>query len=138
MGWFRRRNLEVSLYTIDYGTSTINRNLYLKNISKGALHPKRSTDNGSIRIRIFVQDSIFCIYNTPNIERYPDHFGSGGQDIVPTGLDSKTGVQTNDVVVSPESGVSARPFIPKINGPDQKFPLVVHYHGGSSVLDHLS
>ena len=62
MGWFRRRNLEVSSYTIDYGTGTVNRNLYLKNITKGALHSKRSMDNGSIRICIYIQDSIFCIY----------------------------------------------------------------------------
>ena len=44
------------------------------------------------------------------------------------------GVQTKDVVVLPELGVSARLFIPKINGPDQKFPLVVHYHGGGFCL----
>ena len=60
--WFRRRNLEVSLYTIDYGTGTVNRNLYLKNITKGALHSKRSMDDGSIRICVCIQDSIFCIY----------------------------------------------------------------------------
>ncbi|KAM3742927.1 hypothetical protein ACB098_07G105200 [Castanea mollissima] len=73
----------------------------------------------------------FKVYKDGRIERYPDRFGKEGQGlVVPTGLDSKTGVQTKDVVVSPESGVSARLFIPKINGPDQKFPLVVHYHGG--------
>ncbi|KAK9988329.1 hypothetical protein SO802_028568 [Lithocarpus litseifolius] len=73
----------------------------------------------------------FKVYKDGRIERYPDRFGNGGQDlVVPTGLDSKTGVQIKDVVVSPESSVSARLFIPKINGPDQKFPLVVHYHGG--------
>ncbi|KAM4088880.1 hypothetical protein ACJW30_07G103800 [Castanea mollissima] len=74
---------------------------------------------------------LFKVYKDGRIERYSDRFANGGQDLVPTGLDSKTGVQTKDVVVSPESGVSARVFIPKINGPDQKFPLVVHYHGGA-------
>ena len=71
------------------------------------------------------------VYKDGRIERYSDRFANGGQYLVPTGLDSKTGVQTKDVVVSPESSVSARLFIPKINGPNQKFPLVVHYHGGA-------
>ena len=61
-GLGRRRNLEVSLYTIDYGTDTVNRNLSLKNITKGVLHSKRSMDNGPIRICMCMQDSIFCIY----------------------------------------------------------------------------
>ncbi|KAB1207113.1 putative carboxylesterase 2 [Morella rubra] len=51
-------------------------------------------------------------------------------DHSPTGLDEKTHVQSKDVVVSSESGVSARLFLPKISGPHHKFPLVVHYHGG--------
>ena len=50
------------MYTIDYGTGTVNINLYLKNITKGALHSKRSMDNESIHICICIQDSIFCIY----------------------------------------------------------------------------
>ena len=74
---------------------------------------------------------LFKVYKDGRIERYSDRFANGGQYLVPTGLDSKTGVQTKDVVVSPESSVSARLFIPKINGPNQKFPLVVHYHGGA-------
>ncbi|XP_050260751.1 probable carboxylesterase 3 [Quercus robur] len=72
---------------------------------------------------------LFKVYKDGRIKRYSDRFANGGQDLVPTGLDSKTGVQTKAVVVSPKSGVSTRLFIPKINGPNQKFPLVVHYHG---------
>jgi len=52
-------------------------------------------------------------------------------DPAPTGIDPKTQVQTKDVVVSSESGVSARLFLPKISDPDHKFPLVVYYHGGA-------
>ncbi|XP_050259945.1 2-hydroxyisoflavanone dehydratase-like [Quercus robur] len=75
----------------------------------------------------------FKVYKDGRVERYmaPD---TGGNHLAPAGLDSKTGVQTKDVVVLPESGVSARLFIPKINSPDQKFPLVVHDHGGGFCL----
>ncbi|GAV71944.1 Abhydrolase_3 domain-containing protein [Cephalotus follicularis] len=51
-------------------------------------------------------------------------------DFVEAGLDPKTGVQTKDVVVSLETGLKARIFIPKINDPKQKLPLLVNYHGG--------
>uniref|UniRef100_A0A2N9ID97 Alpha/beta hydrolase fold-3 domain-containing protein n=1 Tax=Fagus sylvatica TaxID=28930 RepID=A0A2N9ID97_FAGSY len=75
----------------------------------------------------------FKVYKDGRIERYltPDRAATGGHHLAPTGLDPKTGVQSKDVVVLPDSGVSARIFIPKlINGPDHKLPLVVHYHGG--------
>jgi acetyl esterase/lipase len=66
----------------------------------------------------------FKVHRDGRIERYgvPDYFS--------TGLDPKTQVQSKDVVVLSESGVSARLFLPKVNGPDRKLPLVVHYHGG--------
>ena len=78
----------------------------------------------------------FKVYKDGHVERYmtPERAATGGHLRAPTGLDSETGVQSKDVVVSPDSGVSARLFIPKINGPDQKFPLVVHYHGGGFCL----
>ncbi|KAE8077542.1 hypothetical protein FH972_016099 [Carpinus fangiana] len=67
----------------------------------------------------------FKAYKDGRIERYMSH------DHVPAGLDPHTGIQSKDVVISPETGLSARIFIPKINGPDhQKLPLLVHYHGG--------
>ncbi|KAH7865296.1 hypothetical protein Vadar_004841 [Vaccinium darrowii] len=50
----------------------------------------------------------------------------------PPTLNPQTGVESKDVLISPETGVKARIFLPKINGPDQKkLPLVVHYHGGA-------
>ncbi|KAM3742931.1 hypothetical protein ACB098_07G105600 [Castanea mollissima] len=78
----------------------------------------------------------FKIYKGGRVERYmtPERAAAGGHLRAPTGLDSETGVQSKDVVVSPDSGVSARVFVPKIDGPDQKFPLVVHYHGGGFCL----
>jgi acetyl esterase/lipase len=73
----------------------------------------------------------FKVYKDGRIERYINPERAGLRLRIPTGLDPQTGVQCKDVVVSPQSGVSARIFIPKsINGPDHKLPLVVHYHGG--------
>lgn len=67
----------------------------------------------------------FNVYKDGTIERYLNTV------YVPPGLDTATGVQSKDVVVSPETGVKARIFIPKIDGPAQKLPLLVHYHGGA-------
>ncbi|TXG64359.1 hypothetical protein EZV62_011353 [Acer yangbiense] len=48
--------------------------------------------------------------------------------------DPSTGVQSKDVVISSETSVKARIFILKIDGPDRKQPVFVHYHGGVYVL----
>ncbi|KAG5548116.1 hypothetical protein RHGRI_013722 [Rhododendron griersonianum] len=50
----------------------------------------------------------------------------------PPTVDPQTGVESKDVVISPETGVKARIFLPKVNGSDPiKLPLVVHYHLGA-------
>ncbi|KAK4563053.1 hypothetical protein RGQ29_005516 [Quercus rubra] len=69
----------------------------------------------------------FKVFKDGHVERYPFPIPNHH---VPTGLDPNTGIQSKDVVISPETGLSARIFIPKINGPDQKLPLLIHYHGG--------
>ncbi|KAG6711445.1 hypothetical protein I3842_05G053700 [Carya illinoinensis] len=70
----------------------------------------------------------FKVYKDGRVERLGRFAGT---DRAPTGLDPKTQVQSKDVVVCSNTGVSARIFLPKLNGPDQKLPLVVHYHGGA-------
>ncbi|KAK9942171.1 hypothetical protein M0R45_007852 [Rubus argutus] len=71
----------------------------------------------------------FKVYKDGTIERYMT-----GHDHVPAGLDPTNRSPNKDVVVSPETGVKARIFIPKINGGGQKLPLLVHYHGGGFCL----
>ncbi|XP_044488191.1 probable carboxylesterase 4, mitochondrial [Mangifera indica] len=66
----------------------------------------------------------FKVYKDGTIERYII------ADYVPTGLDPTTGIQTKDVVISPETGVKVRLFITKLDGPNKKLPVVVHFHGG--------
>ncbi|KAL5788398.1 hypothetical protein ACOSP7_005347 [Xanthoceras sorbifolium] len=66
----------------------------------------------------------FKVYKDGSVERYMVF------ETVDAGHDAITGVQSKDVVISSETGVKARIFIPKIDGPDRKLPLFVHYHGG--------
>lgn len=70
----------------------------------------------------------FKVYKDGHIERLANW------PTAPAGLDPNTGVQTKDVVVSSETGVKGRLFLPKIDGSDQKLPLLVHYHGGGFCL----
>ncbi|KAA8536175.1 hypothetical protein F0562_028653 [Nyssa sinensis] len=66
----------------------------------------------------------FRVYKDGRVERF-----MVANDASPA-VDPVTGVESKDVVISSETGVRARIFIPKINGPDQKLPLLIHYHGG--------
>ncbi|XP_021300575.1 probable carboxylesterase 12 [Herrania umbratica] len=66
----------------------------------------------------------FRAYKDGRVERF---FGS---DIVPASIDPQDGVSSKDVPIVPETGVSARIFIPSSVKPSQKLPLVVYFHGG--------
>ncbi|XVF67602.1 hypothetical protein PTKIN_Ptkin10aG0134500 [Pterospermum kingtungense] len=66
----------------------------------------------------------FRAYKDGRVERF---FGS---DTVPASIDSQDGVSSKDVTIVPETGVSARIFIPSSIKPSQKLPLVVYFHGG--------
>ncbi|KAJ4716344.1 Alpha/beta hydrolase-3 [Melia azedarach] len=64
------------------------------------------------------------VHKDGHVERYNE------VETVEAGYDPDTGVQSKDVVISPESSIKARIFIPQINNPAHKLPLLVHYHGG--------
>ncbi|KAM7482520.1 hypothetical protein LguiB_007103 [Lonicera macranthoides] len=66
----------------------------------------------------------FKLYKDGKIERLM------GTDIIPPGTDPETGVQSKDVVISPETGVSARLYKPKQTNQNQKVPLIIYFHGG--------
>lgn len=70
------------------------------------------------------------IYKNGRIERL---FGT---DVVPPSLDPDTGVECKDVVISSETGVSARLYLPRIpSGNRRRLPLVVYFHGGGFCVD---
>lgn len=58
-----------------------------------------------------------------------------GTEIVSAGKDPKTGVQSKDVVVTKETNVSARLYMPGNATPGKKFPLVIYFHGGGFVVE---
>ncbi|KAK1560105.1 hypothetical protein Q3G72_022193 [Acer saccharum] len=66
----------------------------------------------------------FKVYKDDRIERYTAVI------TVDARHDPSTGVQSKDVVISSETSVKARIFIPKIDGSNRKLPVFVHYHGG--------
>lgn len=73
---------------------------------------------------------IMKVYKNGRVERL------AGVDFVPTGLDPKTNVESKDVVISEEDGISARIFIPKsTNPPPQKLPVLVYFHGGAFCIE---
>lgn len=67
------------------------------------------------------------IYKDGRVERIT------GTEIAPPSLDPQTGVESKDVVISPETGVSARLYIPKTT--QKKLPLLVYFHGGGFCIE---
>ncbi|XP_031266600.1 probable carboxylesterase 5 [Pistacia vera] len=67
----------------------------------------------------------FRIYKEGRVERLM------GTEFIPTSVDPKTGVESKDVVVSPEIGLSVRLYAPKLHNRNQKLPLLVYFHGGA-------
>ncbi|KAM0028776.1 putative carboxylesterase [Helianthus debilis subsp. tardiflorus] len=51
---------------------------------------------------------------------------------LPPSTDPVTGVQSKDVVISPDLDVKSRIFLPKVDpeAPPQKLPLIIYVHGG--------
>ncbi|XP_023747585.1 probable carboxylesterase 2 [Lactuca sativa] len=56
-----------------------------------------------------------------------------GTDVVPAGIDPSSGVQSKDVIISPETNLSARLYLPKT--PTKKLPLLIYIHGGGFIID---
>ncbi|XP_023747592.1 probable carboxylesterase 2 [Lactuca sativa] len=54
-----------------------------------------------------------------------------GTDTVPAGVDPSSGVQSKDVIISPETNLSARLYLPKT--PTKKLPLLIYFHGGGFI-----
>ncbi|XVE94862.1 hypothetical protein REPUB_Repub02eG0046200 [Reevesia pubescens] len=65
------------------------------------------------------------VYKDGTIERI------AGVEVVSPGLDPETNVLSRDIVIIPETGVSARIYRPNLVNKDQKLPLVVYFHGGA-------
>ncbi|KAB2628453.1 carboxylesterase 12 [Pyrus ussuriensis x Pyrus communis] len=73
--------------------------------------------------------TLFRIYKDGRTERLM------GTETVPPSTDPTTGVQSKDIVLSPQSGLSARIFLPKLPDPTRKLPLLIFIHGGAFVIE---
>ncbi|PWA38723.1 alpha/Beta hydrolase fold protein [Artemisia annua] len=60
-----------------------------------------------------------------------------GNDIVPAGVDLFTGVHSKDVLISRESNVFVRIYIPKTIR-KRKLPTFIYYHGGGFLIESAS
>ncbi|XP_028797297.1 probable carboxylesterase 2 [Neltuma alba] len=72
---------------------------------------------------------VFKVYKDGRVERL------AGLETVPPGVDSVTGVESKDVVISPGEAISARIFLPKITNQGQKLPVLVYFHGGNFCIE---
>ncbi|CAN0841256.1 Probable carboxylesterase 12 [Linum grandiflorum] len=70
------------------------------------------------------------VYKNGTVERF-----KGTQTVPPSLSDSKTTVQSKDVLYYLDQNLQARLYLPKETKPDQKLPLLVYCHGGGFVLE---
>ncbi|CBI26216.3 unnamed protein product, partial [Vitis vinifera] len=64
------------------------------------------------------------VYKDGSIDRLVD------PPSVPPSLDDPdTGVSSKDIIISPDTGVSARIYLPKLTNTHQKLPILVYFHG---------
>ncbi|KAG5526490.1 hypothetical protein RHGRI_032684 [Rhododendron griersonianum] len=78
-------------------------------------------------VEVFFQ-FFFKVYKNGTIEKLDGH----GLDVLAS-LDSETGVQTKDIVISPETNVSARLYATKDAATSEggvPLPLLIYFHGG--------
>ncbi|KAF3435378.1 hypothetical protein FNV43_RR22467 [Rhamnella rubrinervis] len=73
---------------------------------------------------------LFRIYKDGRIHRFT------GTDVHPPSTNPDTGVQSKDVVVSSETGLSGRLFLPRITDSTAgKLPFLLFIHGGAFVIE---
>ncbi|URE20958.1 hypothetical protein MUK42_12653 [Musa troglodytarum] len=81
-----------------------------------------------------VYDTTPCfirVFKSGRVERYLCSAATAAS------VDPATGVSSKDVLISPETGVSARLYIPRLregDRPEQKLPVLVYFHGGGFCL----
>ncbi|OWM70899.1 hypothetical protein CDL15_Pgr014572 [Punica granatum] len=61
-----------------------------------------------------------------------------GTEVAPPGLDPETDVLSKDIVILPETSVSARLYRPASVPSGQKLPLVVYFHGGAFIISAIA
>ncbi|XP_072978469.1 2-hydroxyisoflavanone dehydratase-like [Typha angustifolia] len=76
-----------------------------------------------------IHDSVIRIYKSGRADRFLP------TDFTPPSTDPVSGVSSKDVTISPELGIRARLYLPKIVADsNRKLPVLVYYHGGGFCL----
>ncbi|PSR99723.1 Carboxylesterase [Actinidia chinensis var. chinensis] len=88
---------------------------------------------GSNKLEVSVEVLPYLrVYKDGTIERI------AGTEVSPADLDPQTGVVSKDIVIIPETGVSARLYRPNLTSEHKKLPLVVYFHGGAFCISSAS
>ncbi|KAB2625367.1 2-hydroxyisoflavanone dehydratase-like [Pyrus ussuriensis x Pyrus communis] len=59
----------------------------------------------------------------------------GSQYVPPLLDDPETGVSSKDITISQDPLIKARVFLPKLDEPHQKLPVLIYYHGGGFCVE---
>ncbi|KAI9127617.1 hypothetical protein K1719_000610 [Acacia pycnantha] len=86
------------------------------------MDPNSASDNNQI---LHDYSPRFLVYKDGHVERLR------GEEKVPAGIDPVTGVQSKDITVNPQTGLSVRMFLPKTATSASKLPLLIYIHGGA-------
>ena len=89
-----------------------------------ANYPSQNMDSQTTQNQILHEFRFFRVHKNGHIEKFQS------TDKTPPFDDKVTGVQSKDVVVSSEPAISARIFLPKIQDPTRKLPVLFYVHGG--------
>lgn len=63
---------------------------------------------------------------------------TAGTQVVPPGLDSETNVVSKDILIIPQTGVTARLYRPNFTTKTSHLPLLVYFHGGAFCISSAS
>ncbi|KAJ0587156.1 putative carboxylesterase [Helianthus annuus] len=72
---------------------------------------------------------LFRIHRDGRFERL------AGLNTIAAGTDQPTKVQSKDVVISQQTNLSARIYIPKSTTKNKKLPTLIYYHGGAFLME---
>ncbi|XP_040383252.1 2-hydroxyisoflavanone dehydratase-like [Oryza brachyantha] len=78
---------------------------------------------------VFEAPAHFRFYKSGKIERLHR------PPCLPAGVDEATGVTSKDVVLDADTGLSVRLYLPKLQEPSKKLPVLVFFHGGGFLIE---
>ncbi|KAG6605131.1 putative carboxylesterase 2, partial [Cucurbita argyrosperma subsp. sororia] len=76
--------------------------------------------------------SVFRVFKSGRVERLVP------ADTVPPSTDSRTGVQSKDVLIDPHTKLSVRIYLPKVSTSAKKLPLLIYIHGGAFAIGSVA